>query len=59
VIVISTVAQISLDNTRENQLADIQERRKDVPRGASEAVKFLLFEYMEKLLGVKKKERKV
>ena len=55
----STVAQISLDNTRENQLADIQERRKDVPRGASEAVKFLLFEYMEKLLGVKKKERKV
>lgn len=50
----SSTVQISLDNIREQQLAEIQERCPDVPKGATEAVKFLLFSHMEKLLGAKK-----
>ena len=51
---VSSTVQISLDSIRENQLAEIKERRPEVPRGSSDAAKFLLFEYMEKLLKVKK-----
>ena len=50
----SSTVQISLDSIRENQIAEIVSRRKDVPKAPSEAAKFLLFEYMEKILGVKK-----
>ena len=50
----SSQVTVSLDSVRENQLAEIQERRKEVPKSTSEAVKFLLFEHMEKILGVKK-----
>lgn len=50
----SSVIQISLDNIREQQLAEIIEHRKDIPRAASEAARFLFFEMMEKTLGVKK-----
>jgi len=44
----SFAVNISIDNIREEQLREIQERRPDVPRSVSEAVKFLLFECMEK-----------
>jgi len=50
----SFAVNISIDNIREEQLREIQERRPDVPRSVSEAMKFLLFEYMEKSIGVKK-----
>jgi len=50
----SSTVQISLNNVRENQLADIQSMRSDIPKGQSEAINFLLFEYIEKILGVKK-----
>ena len=46
--------QISFDQSREQQLSEIQERRPEIPKGVTDAVKFLLFEHMEKILGVKK-----
>lgn len=49
-----SVIQISLDSIRENQLAEIKERHPEVPRMTKDAAQFLLFEYMEKLLKVKK-----
>ena len=50
----SSTVQISLDSIRENQLADIQSKFPDVPRGQTDAVKYILFERMDKMLGVKK-----
>jgi hypothetical protein len=50
----SSTVQISLDNIREIQLAEIQERQPEVPKGQTDAVKFLLFDCMEKRLKVKK-----
>ena len=50
----SSTVQISLDSIRENQLAEIQTRFPDVPKGQTEAVKYILFERMDKMLGVKK-----
>jgi len=50
----SSTVQISLDNLREIQLAEIQDRYPEIPKGQSDAVRFLLFTYMEKLLKVKK-----
>jgi hypothetical protein len=47
----SSTAQVSLNNPRERQLAKIRELRKDIPVGTSEAVKFLLFEHMDKIAG--------
>lgn len=50
----SSTVQITLDNTREIQLAEIIERDPTLPRAPSEAVKQFLFRAMEQALGVKK-----
>jgi hypothetical protein len=50
----SSTVQISLDNLREVQLAKIQDLYPEVPQGQTDAVKFLLFDCMEKRLKVKK-----
>jgi hypothetical protein len=50
----SFAVNISFDSIREKQLAEIQDRRPEVPRLMGEAAKFLLFEHMEQILKVKK-----
>lgn len=50
----SSQITLSLDDIREKQVAEICERRKDIPAGQTAAVKFLLFEKFEQELGVKK-----
>ena len=45
---------VSFDLIREKQLSEILERRPEVPKPLNEAVKFLLFEHMEKILKEKK-----
>jgi hypothetical protein len=50
----SSTVQISLDNNRENQLSELQDRYPEIPKGQTDAVKFLLFDCMEKRLKVKK-----
>lgn len=50
----SSTVQISLDNIREIQLSEIQDRYPEIPKGQTDAVKFLLFDCMEKRLKVKK-----
>lgn len=42
-----TQLTVSLDQTRESQLAKICERRKDIPVGQTAAVRFLLFEKLD------------
>ena len=47
--------QISHDEIRREQLAEIMERRPELPRDQNKAATFLLFEYYEKLLRETKK----
>ncbi len=49
----ATTVQISHDQIRGEQLAEIMQRRPEIPRDPGKAATFLLFEYYDKLLGVK------
>ena len=49
----STTIQISHDESRGAQLQEIMQRRPEIPRDPGKAASFLLFEYYDKLLGVK------
>ena len=50
----SSTVQISLDGIRENQIAEIQQRFPEVPRGQTDAVKYIFFEAIERKLNVRK-----
>lgn len=49
----ATTIQISHDQIRGEQLSEIMQRRADLPRDPGKAATTLLFEYYDKILGVK------
>jgi GTP cyclohydrolase III len=47
----SSTVQVSLDATREEQIAEIQAKYPDVPKSQSKAVYYILFARMDEMLG--------
>lgn len=45
--------QIPHDQIRGGQLVEIMQRRPEIPQSPDKAASFLLFEYYDKILGVK------
>ena len=50
----SFVANVSVDQTREQQLLEVMERDPTLPRSPSDALKVVLWKALEEKLGVKK-----